>query len=177
VNLSTGRVLIIVALIVGGLAILANGFGNGATTAEASASPTTSPRGHASPTDTESPTATETPTSTPPPQKTGVLFMALNGTTVAGAGAAAQVVLTDAGYQKVQDAADAPVQNVKRTTIYYRDDADAAQNKADATYVATKYFKHAAVKKLDPDVQSKVPDSATIVVVVGSDYADQLVGA
>jgi hypothetical protein len=178
VNLSTGRVLIIVALIVGGLAILANGFGNGDTsTAAASPTTTSSPSGHASPTDTGSPTATETPTPTPPPQKTGVLFMALNGTTVAGAGAAAQVVLTDAGYQKVQDAADAPVQNVKRTTIYYRDDADAAQNKADATYVATKYFKHAAVKKLDPDVQSKVPDSATIVVVVGSDYADLLVGA
>jgi hypothetical protein len=176
VNLSTGRVLIIVALIVGGLAVLANGFGNDVTPTEAAASSTSSPTGHASPTDTGSPTATDTPTPTPPPQKTGVLFMALNGTDVAGAGAAAQVVLTDAGYQKVQDAADAPVQNVKRTTIYFRDDADAAQNEADATYVATKYFKHAAVKKLDPDVQSLVPDSATIVVVVGGDYATQLVG-
>jgi hypothetical protein len=179
VNLSTGRVLIIVALIVGGLAVLANGFGNDAGSTEAAVSPTTtsSPTGHASPTDTASPTTTETPTPTPPPQKTGVLFMALNGTDVAGAGAAAQVVLTDAGYQKVQDAADAPVQNVKRTTIYYRDDADAAQNEADAAYVAKKYFKHAAVKKLDSAVQGVVPDSATIVVVVGSDYATQLVGA
>jgi hypothetical protein len=176
VNLSTGRVLIIVALIVGGLAILANGFTDEGGTAAAST--TTSPPGRSSPTDTTTPTPTDTPTPTPTPapQKTGVLFMALNGTDVAGAGAAAQVVLTDAGYQKVQDAVNAPVSNVKRTTIYFRDDADAAQNESDANYVAKKYFNNAAVKKLDPDIQSVVPQSATIVVVVGEDYAQQLVG-
>ena len=74
--------------------------------------------------------------------------MALNGTTVTGAGAAAQDLLTAANYTKVADATDAPAQDVTRTTIYYRPD-DTGQNEADARWVAKKYFKGAAVKKLN----------------------------
>ena len=102
--------------------------------------------------------------------------MALNGTDVAGAAAAAQTMLVDDGYKAPVDAADAPVQGVKKTTVYYRDDDNAAQNKSDATYIADNYFSGAPVKKLDPNVYSDVPDSVTVVVVVGDDYASTLTG-
>jgi hypothetical protein len=174
-NLSTGRVLIIVALIVAGLAVLANGFADEGT---AAASPSGSPSGGASspPATTGSPTTTTPPTQTPAPQKTGVLFMALNGTDVPGAGAAAQELLIAAGYKKVQEAANAPTSGVKKTTVYYRPD-DTGQNQSDANYVARKYFNGALVKELDTDIKSAVPDSADLVVVVGDDYAQDLVSA
>jgi hypothetical protein len=174
VNLSTGRVLIIVALIVAGLAVLANGFADEPTTA---AVPTESSSPRSSTQSTEPPSTTEPPTATPAPEKSGVLFMALNGTDVPGAGAAAQTRLTGAGYKSVATALDSPVKPVKKTTVYYRPD-DSGQNQADATYVASKYFGDAAVKKLDPEVapQDIVPPSATIVVVVGEDFASHLIG-
>ena len=171
-NLSTGRVLVIVALIVVGLAVLANGFADEGTAASPTLSP--SPGGGVSPTDTSSPTVTEPPTSTPPPNTKGVLFMALNGTTITGAGAAAQDLLANDGYTKVADAADAPTQDIKKTTIYYRPD-QTGQNQADATYVQQKYFKGGTVKKLNTAIQSaNVPDSAAIVVVVGADWATKI---
>ncbi len=49
------------------------------------------------------------------------------------------------------------------------------QNKANAAYVATTYFNGASVKKLDPSLESVVPPSATIAVVVGDDFAQTLV--
>ena len=172
-NLSTGRVLVIVALIVVGLAILANGFSDSDTSAAPlSPTPSVSGGGHTS---SSSPPPTSTaPTPTPAPQKQGVLFMAMNGTDVPGAGAAAQQKLTDAGYTASADATDAPTSGIKKTIVYYRDDENAPQNQANATYVADKFFKKAAVKPLDPNLV--VPKSATIVVVVGEDYAQQLVG-
>jgi LytR cell envelope-related transcriptional attenuator len=173
VNLSTGRVLVIVALIVAGLAILANGFADTDTTAAAT-SPTTSASGGPSSTETEPPASpTETPTPTPAPNETGVLFMALNGTDVAGAGAAAQEMLTADGYEAAQAAADAPSAGVPKTTVYYRPD-HSGQNKADATYVVKEYFKGGAVKKLDTEIQDVVPEAAAIVVVVGEDWATKI---
>ena len=172
-NLSTGRVLVIVALIVGGLAILANGFTDSGSAAAPSVSPSATTGGHSSST---SPPTTETasPTVTPAPETRGVLFMAMNGTDVPGAGAAAQTKLTDAGYTAPKDAIDAPTSGIKKTIVYYRDDQDAAQNQSNAAYVAQKFFKGATVKPLDPNLTG-VPASATIVVVVGEDYAQQLV--
>jgi LytR cell envelope-related transcriptional attenuator len=170
-NLSTGRILVIVGLIVAGLAVLANGFtGDSGISAGpmATASPTESPSGTGSPTDTA------TPTETPAPQTKGVLIMVLNGTDVPGAGAAAQTMLVDDGYKAPADATNAPVQGVKKTTVYYRDDDNAAQNKADATYVAKQYFKGAPVKPLDTDTASAVPPNVSVVVVVGQDYATKL---
>ncbi len=173
-NLSTGRVLVIVALIVGGLAILANGFADSGSSAAPSASPSATSGGHSSSTSPPPATGTPSPTVTPAPETNGVLFMAMNGTDVPGAGAAAQTKLTDAGYTAPKDAIDAPTSGIKKTIVYYRDDQDAAQNQSNADYVARKFFKGAAVKPLDPNLTG-VPASATIVVVVGEDYAQQLV--
>jgi hypothetical protein len=171
VNLSTGRIVIIVGLIGVGLAVLANGFlDDGSAVAAPSGSATPSGSVTSAPTDTETPP----PSPTPSPQTTGVLIMALNGTDVTGAGAAAQTLLVDAGYKAPKDAADAPVQGVKKTTVYYRDDANAAQNESDATYIADQYFDGAPVKPLDADLDGVVPASVTVVVVVGDDYASTL---
>jgi hypothetical protein len=174
-NLSTGRVVIIVGLVVVGLAVLANGFVGGTTTAatpSGSAAPTTTPHGGGG----VSPSETASATPTPSPQTKGVLIMALNGTDVPGAAAAAQTMLVDDGYKAPVDAADAPVQGVKKTTVYFRDDDNAAQNESDATYIADNYFSGAPVKKLDPNVYTDVPASVTVVVVVGADYASTLTG-
>ena len=173
-NLSTGRVLVIVALIVVGLAVLANGFSDSGTSAASlSPTPSVSVGGHTS---SSSPPPTSTaPTPTPPPQKQGVLFMAMNGTDVPGAGAAAQTKLSNAGYTVATPAIDAPTSGIKKTIVYYRNDDNAPQNLSNANYVAQHYFKHAEVKPLDPTMQG-VPKSATLVVVVGEDYAQQLVG-
>lgn len=171
-NLSTGRVLVIVALIVVGLAVLANGFSDSGTSA-ATLTPTPT-GGHTSSSSTPPPTSPP-PSATPAPQTKGVLFMTMNGTDVPGAGAAAQTKLSNAGYTVATPAIDAPTSGIKKTIVYYRDDDNAPQNLSNANYVAQHYFKHAEVKPLDPSLQG-VPKSATLVVVVGEDYAQQLVG-
>jgi hypothetical protein len=172
VNLSTGRVLVIVALIVVGLAVLANGFSDPGS-AGAALTPTPSGGGHT--TSTTPPPTSAPPSPTPAPQTKNVLFLAMNGTDVPGAGAAAQTKLTDAGYVAATPAIDAPTSGIKKTIVYYRNDENAPQNLSNANYVAQHYFKHALVKPLDPSMQG-VPKSATLVVVVGQDYATQLVG-
>lgn len=172
-NLSTGRVLVIVALIVVGLAVLANGFSDSGTTG---AGLTPTPSGNGGHTSSTTPPPTSVPPSpTPAPQTNGVLFMAMNGTDVPGAGAAAQTKLSNAGYTVATPAIDAPTSGIKKTIVYYRNDDNAPQNLSNANYVAQHYFKHAEVKPLDPTMQG-VPKSATLVVVVGQDYAQQLVG-
>jgi len=170
VNLSTGRILIIVALVVAGLAVLANGFLDDAATV-AVPSVTVSPSTGES---TPPPSDTASPTATPEPQTKGVIIIALNGTDVTGAGAAAQDLLLSDGYKEAQPSDNAPVAGVKKTTVYYRDDDNAAQNQADATYIADTYFDGAPVKKLDPSFSDVVPDSVTVVIVVGEDYAATL---
>ena len=170
-NLSTGRILIIVALVVAGLAVLANGF---VDTGETVATPSGSSTPHSSVSTPPSTTGSPSATATPSPQTQGVLVMALNGTDTTGAGAAAQDLLVSDGYRAPQPAGDAPVQGVKKTTVYYRDDDSAAQNAADATYIADTYFDGAPVKKLDPSFSNVVPPSVTVVVVVGADYASTL---
>jgi cytoskeletal protein RodZ len=173
VNLGTARIVVIVALVVAGAVVLANGFpdnGEAATSAPSSSvSPTSSPSASSSP--------TEQPTETPSPQAPkDVSFMALNGTETTGAGAAAQELMTQDGYVAVPESPDdAPSKGVETTTVYYRGGQDAEQNKSDATSIADAYFQGADIKKLDTSLQDVVPDTANIVVVIGQDYADSLV--
>jgi hypothetical protein len=172
VNLGTGRVLVIVALIAAGVLVLAKGFGGeGAAVAASSVSTTHSPTGTSSRTTSPTPTETETASATPAPRTKGVLFMVLNGTTVTGLGAAAENTLVSQGYEAPVPAANAPTQGVKTTTVYYRPGPNEAQNKSDATYVSTTFFPGSKVDKLGPAFDSIVPQAATIAVVVGEDYA------
>ncbi|HEX6845042.1 MAG TPA: LytR C-terminal domain-containing protein [Actinomycetota bacterium] len=176
-NLGTGRLLVIVALVVVGVLVLSQGFDEAGTVAQptGSASPSVSGSGSPEPTGSASPDG-ETGAEAPEPNTTGVPFMALNGTSTTGAGAAAQELLEAEGYDSVLDAADSPVQNVSQTTVYFQGGADAAQNKADAQYVSDTFFDgEAQVKKLAPAFAETVPESATLVVVVGADFAETLV--
>ena len=171
VNLGTGRIVILVALVVAGIVVLANGFPEGSGAVGPSASPT-SPGASVSPTGTGTPSPTAT--ATPSPQVDGVTVIALNGTNVTGAGAAAQAMLVQKGYTAPVPAADAPNKGVTTTTVYYRPD-QSGQNKSNATNLAKKYFNGAPVKKLDPTFTGTVPTSVSITVVVGDDFANTLV--
>ena len=173
-NLGTARIVVIVALVVAGAVILANGFPDSGGAAAPASSPTTSPTTTPTSTGSESPSQEPSPTPSPQAPK-DVTFMALNGTEVTGAGAAAEQLLTQKGYVSAQTAADAPSKGVGTTIVYYRGGQDADQNKSDATQIATKYFQGADVKKLDTSLEGIVPTTAMVVVVVGQDYADSLV--
>jgi hypothetical protein len=172
VNLGTGRVLVIVALVAVGIVVLAKGFGGtGATVASggtSSATRTPHSPGPSSPTVTP----TETARTTPPPRTKDVLFMVLNGTTIPNLASTAQSMLEGEGYVASADAANAPTQGVKTTTVYYRPGQNEAQNKSDATYVSDSFFKGSNVDKLGPAFDGIVPQAATIAVVVGEDYAN-----
>ncbi len=160
------RIVIIVGLVAVGAVVLAAGFDDTTTGAAPSGSPTAS--GSASPGASVSPTQ---PTPTPSPQTTGVIFMVLNGTNVTGLGAEAQQLLEADGYVSARAAENAPNPGVQRSTVYFRADDAAAQNQADAAYIAETYFPGAKVQELGSDFEN-VPARATVVVVVGQDFAD-----
>jgi hypothetical protein len=172
----TVRLVIVVALAVVGGFVLANGFDGSAATVGASPTPTVSP------TDTPTDSPTDTPTDTPtdkvqpqPPEE--VFFTALNSTNVTGAGAAAQDKMEEAGYQAAEEAFDSPVQGAAATTILYRGGEDADQNKANAKQIKKSVFPGGDVEvgELSQDFADVVSDDATIVVVIGEDWADRLV--
>ncbi len=168
VNLSPARLAVLVALVVGGIAVLLNGFDNSGGTAVAGGT-SPSPTAAVSPT-AASPTANGGANATPKPQKEGVNIMVLNGTNTTGLGAQVQEFLVGKGYVAPVDAADAPTKPISRTTVYFRGGQDADQAKSDATYMATKYLHDAEVKVLGADFQDSVPADAELTVVVGTDY-------
>lgn len=166
-NLGIGRVIVIVALIGAGIAVLANGFAAGGTVAT---SPT--PSTHPSASHTPSPSATGTPSNLPSPQPPNkVTFAVFNGTNTAGLAAQADQALTTGGYVSGQAPANSPVPGIAKTTVYYRGGAHAAQNQADAQQIADTFFSGAKVMLLGPDFSSSVGSSVQVVVVLGQDYA------
>jgi hypothetical protein len=178
VNLGTARIVVIVALVVAGLALLANGFGDGAATLAApvggaAVSPTGSPTGG-----TASPTGSSPAPTLPSPQPPADVTIAVfNGTSAAGLAAQGQQTLLDAGYAEGQPPADAPVKPVAKTTVYYRTGSDEAQNQSDAQAVADGFFKGAKVEPLGADFGPDVVKKSVIVVVVlGDNYANKVGG-
>jgi len=173
VDRGTVRLLIVVALAVVGGLVLANGFDGDAATGVAGATPTSSVTPTDTPTDTTSPTAP--PPDRPEPQPPeDVTFMALNATNVTGAGATAQDEMEAEGYVAAEEAADSPVQGAATSSILYRGGEDEAQNRANAKRIANKIFPGSQVAELSQQYEDAVPPSATIVVVVGQDWADQI---
>jgi hypothetical protein len=166
VNLSPARLAIIVALVVGGVAVLMNGFEGSSGAAAAGASPTPTIVISPSPT-TASPT--ESPAETPAPETDGVTFMVFNGTSTTGLGAIVQQDLEDEGYVAPTEAANALTSTVPKTTVYFRGGADAAQNESNATYMADQFLDGAAVKLLGDDYEAEVSKNIQLVVVVGLD--------
>lgn len=173
-NRGTGRIVVIVALVVLGAVALAKGFPNTTPVAGPTGSTGTTGPGGTTGGGTTGPTGPGGLTG-PAANTTGVTFMVLNGTPVAGAAAALQQKLVADGYVPGADAQDSPTQGVTITSIYFRSGPGSGQNKADAGYINEHYFGgKAQISKLDPVFDPVVPKSATIVVVIGPDFADKL---
>lgn len=173
VNLGTARIVIILALAVGGIAILANGFGSAAVVTPpsgAGGSETTSPS--SSPSSTPS----QPPKEPPPPQIEGVQIAVFNGTNETGLAAQVQQLLEADGYVAAQDPADADTKPTPKTVIYFRGGSGAAQNRSNARYIADTYFNGARVALLDPDLAANIADSAQAIIIVGVDYPGAATG-
>ncbi len=178
VNLGSARIVVIVALVVTGLALLANGFSAAAPSVAAPSGGTVSPPPSSSGAP-HSPGSTGTPPPTlPSPQAPADVTIAVfNGTSAAGLAAQGEQTLTDAGYTSGQPPADSPVKPIAKTTIYYRTGPDAAQNQADAQEIADSVFKGAKASALGADFESAVTSkSIQVVVVLGQDYANKVGG-
>ena len=167
-NLSPARLAVIVALVVGGVAVLLNGFELSTDTASAGGSPT--PSAPVSPLPTSPASPTDDPIETPAPETEGVTFMVFNGTSTTGLGGTVQQDLEAEGYTSTQDAANALTSPVAKTIVYYRGGDDAVQNEANATYMAEEFLGGAAVKLLGVEYENEVPPDTQIVVIVGSDF-------
>lgn len=171
-NLGTARIVIIVALVVAGVAVLANGFASGTVVTPPGGGGGTTAPGATGP-DGSSPTTppTKPPRVVPSPQIQGVLIAVFNGTNETGLAGQVQQLLTADGYVAAQDPADVNPKPVAKTVIYFRGGADALQNRSDAQHVAETYFNGARVTLLSSDQASTIDPTTQVVIIVGVDYA------
>ena len=99
-NPGISRLAIVIALVIGGVALLANGFSEGTTV--------TAPDDSQSPTPSDSPSPSNSPQPSIVPNKDGVLVQVLNGTSKAGYAGDFQILLEEEGYLRAGEPADAP---------------------------------------------------------------------
>lgn len=164
-NPGVTRLAIIVALVVGGIAVLANGFPDGQTQAAPTRSSEPSPSEEPSP--AESPAEEEIVG-----QQEGVLVQVLNGTYTPGLAADFQAQLEQqGGYVHAGDPGDAPDKPIADTVVYFRVDKSRAQNQADAKLLARTYLDDAPVERLPEAYESVTDDAADVIVVLGEDVA------
>lgn len=163
-NPGVSRLAIVIALVIGGVALLANGFSDGKTVAAPGDSPTPS-----SPSETPSPS--RSPQQSVVPNQDGVLVQVLNGTSKAGYAGDFQILLEQEGYLRAGEPADAPDKPVVDSVVYYRRDQNVAQNKADAQLLSETYLGGVPVKPLPATLADLVSKSADVVVVLGEDQA------
>lgn len=162
-NPGLARLAIVIALVIGGIAVLANGFSEQESKAAQGDSP--------SPTAAESPSPTPTPEQSVVPTQEGVLVQVLNGTSQAGYAGDFQIMLEEQGYLRAGEPADAPTKPVVDSIVYFRQDADAAQNRADATLLSDNYLGGVPVERLTAQYRDVVNETANVVVVLGEDQA------
>jgi hypothetical protein len=165
VNPGISRLAIVIALVIGGVALLANGFSEGTTVA--------APRDSQSPTPSDSPSPSNSPQPSIVPNKDGVLVQVLNGTSKAGYAGDFQILLEEEGYLRAGEPADAPDKPVVDSIVYFRQDDHKAQNRADAQLLSETYLGGVPVKPLPKDgsLADVVSESADIVVELGEDQA------
>jgi hypothetical protein len=163
VNPGISRLAIVIALVIGGVALLANGFSEGTTV--------TAPGDSPSPTPSDSPSPSRSPQASIVPNKDGVLVQVLNGTSKAGYAGDFQILLEEEGYLRAGEPADAPDKPVLDSIVYFRQDDHKAQNRADAQLLSETYLGGVAVKPLPKDLADVVSESADIVVELGEDQA------
>jgi hypothetical protein len=168
VNPGVTRLVIVLGLVVGGIVVLSQGFGE-----QTVAAPTASPE----------PTVSETPSPTQPPpeegeivgQKEGVLVQVLNGTFTPGLAGDFQIFLVDEErYLQGGEPADWPDKPIVDTIVYFRPDDHAEQNEADAKLLAESYLPDGTpVERLPKDYQGEdVTDPAADVIVVLGENAE-----
>lgn len=162
-NPGVSRLAIVIALVIGGVALLANGFSDGGTVA--------APRDSSSPSASESPSPSRSPSQSIVPNQDGVLVQVLNGTTKAGYAGDFQILLEQEGYLRAGEPADAPDKPVVDSVVYFRQDDNKAQNRADAELLSETYLGGVSVKSLPATLQDLVSESADVVVVLGEDQA------
>lgn len=162
-NPGISRLAIVIALVIGGVALLANGFSEGTTV--------TAPGDSPSPTPSDSPSPSRSPQASIVPNKDGVLVQVLNGTSKAGYAGDFQILLEEEGYLRAGEPADAPDKPVLDSIVYFRQDDHKAQNRADAQLLSETYLGGVAVKPLPKDLADVVSESADIVVELGEDQA------
>jgi LytR cell envelope-related transcriptional attenuator len=163
VNPGISRLAIVIALVIGGVALLANGFSDGETVA--------APRGSSSPSPSESPSPSRSPSQSIVPNQDGVLVQVLNGTSKAGYAGDFQILLEQEGYLRAGEPADAPDKPVVDSVVYFRKDDNRAQNQADAQLLSETYLGNVSVKPLPAALADLVSESADVVVVLGEDQA------
>jgi hypothetical protein len=163
VNPGVSRLAIVIALVIGGVALLANGFSDGETGAALGGPP--------SPTPSESPSPSRSPSQSIVPNKDGVLTQVLNGTSKAGYAGDFQILLEQEGYLRAGEPADAPDKPVVDSVVYFRKDDNRAQNQADAQLLSETYLGNVSVKPLPKALADLVSESADVVVVLGEDQA------
>jgi hypothetical protein len=165
-NLGIARIAIVLALVVGGVAVLANGFTDeGEAAAPPDSSPTTTP--------TSTPTPSESPTQDIEPNQEGVLVQVLNGTAVPGLAGDFQLLLEEENYLRAGDPTDAPNKPVVDSVVYFRRDQDAAQNRADAELLSETYLGGVSVEPLPAEIAEVVDPAADVVVLLGEDQAGE----
>jgi hypothetical protein len=167
VNPGVTRLVIVLALVGGGIVVLTQGFD-----AETAAAPSTAPG------TTQSPSPS--PSKTPEPdegevvgQKDGVLVQVLNGTFSPGLAGDFQLTLEEEGYLRGGEPADAPEKPIVDTVVYFRPDDSAAQNEADAKLLAKDYLEDAPVERLPAAYRDDTVTNpaADVIVVLGEDMA------
>ena len=162
-NPGVSRLAIVIALVIGGVALLANGFSAGKTVA--------APGDPQSPTPSESSSPSRSPQPSIVPNKDGVLVQVLNGTSTAGYAGDFQILLEQEGYLRAGEPADAPDKPVVDSVVYFRRDDHKAQNQADAQLLSDTYLGGVRVKALPAALADLVSESADVVVVLGEDQA------
>jgi hypothetical protein len=163
VNPGVSRLAIVIALVIGGVALLANGFSDGETAAAAWDS--------SSPYSSESTSPSRSPQQSIVPNQDGVLVQVLNGTSKAGYAGDFQILLEQEGYLRAGEPADAPDKPVVDSVVYFRQDDNRAQNRADAQLLSETYLGGVPVKPLPATLKDLVSESADVVVVLGDDQA------
>ncbi|MGH2539714.1 MAG: LytR C-terminal domain-containing protein [Actinomycetota bacterium] len=175
-NLSPARLAVLVALVVGGLAVLVNGFGGdqAVTAGGSDGSPTQTSDGSTTPTESGSPSPSESPAPQLEPQVEDVVIQVLNGTSETGLAGTVEQFLVGKGYVAGLPAGDLDNKPAGTTIVYFRTGADADQNEVDAEHLAQRFLKgvEADVRPLNATLGPDIAPRTQLVVVVGTDYAD-----
>jgi LytR cell envelope-related transcriptional attenuator len=169
VNPGVTRLLIVVALVVGGVVVLAQGFDAESAAPPTSPEPTTPP-----PENSPSPTPRDENGGEVVGQTDGVLVQVLNGTFTPGLAGDFALTLENDGYLRGGEPGDAPDKPIVDTVVYFRNDDSAAQNEADARLLAETYLtSDVPVERLPREYQPEaVTDpAADVIVVLGEDAA------